>query len=90
MSIKIQLHPYLRKFTNGREEVTVTGKTVGECIDDLERQYPDVRKALRNEKGDLHDFWDIFVNSESAYPQELAKPVKDGDELNIIAIPMGG
>ena len=90
MSINILLHPYLRKFTSGLESVRVTGCTVGECLDDLERQYPDIRSAIRDEQGKLHDFWDVFVNSESSYPDELVKPVKDGDELNIITIPGGG
>lgn len=32
----------------------------------------------------------IYVNGESAYPEELAKPVKDGDELTIDLIIEGG
>ena len=34
----------------------------------------------------LEQLVDIFVNAENAYPEELAKPVKDGDKLYIIMI----
>jgi molybdopterin converting factor small subunit len=33
---------------------------------------------------------EIYVNMESSYPEELAKPVKDGDELYIVIIISGG
>jgi sulfur carrier protein ThiS len=32
----------------------------------------------------------ISVDGESAYPEQLAKPVKEGDELNILLIVGGG
>jgi sulfur carrier protein ThiS len=32
----------------------------------------------------------ISVNGESTYPKQLAKPVKDGDKLDIIFIVGGG
>jgi hypothetical protein len=43
-----------------------------------------------NKAGKLNDLWDIYVNSSSSYPEELALPVHDGDELNIIALIQGG
>jgi molybdopterin synthase sulfur carrier subunit len=36
----------LRKLTNGAERVTVTGRNVGQVIDDLERQFPGFRDQL--------------------------------------------
>ena len=38
----------------------------------------------------LLSYIDIYVNRESAYPEELNKPVKDGDELHIVIIIGGG
>ncbi|MBI2979332.1 MAG: MoaD/ThiS family protein [Chloroflexi bacterium] len=32
----------------------------------------------------------IYVNEESAFPEELARPVKDGDELHIVTMIAGG
>jgi molybdopterin synthase sulfur carrier subunit len=90
MSITIQLHPFLRQFANGQKIVEVIGKTIGECIDDLESKFPGIKAQLFDEQGKLTDLWDIYVNSESAYPELLSKPVKDGDELIILALVHGG
>jgi len=84
MSVKVRLHPYLRKCTDGRREVEVAGQTVGECIDDLETRFPGIKQQLCDERGKLLAKCDIHVNGCSSYPEELAKPVEDGDELTIV------
>lgn len=86
----MRLHPYLRKFADGREVVQVVGRTIGECVDDLEAQFPGIKQRLCDEEGKLLSFYDIYVNSESSYPEELAKPVKDGDELTVVTLIAGG
>lgn len=69
----------------------VEGSTVGECLDDLIRRFPCLKPLLFNDKtGKLHSYLEIFVNKQSAYPDELVKLVKNGDELRIINIIMGG
>jgi len=91
MAITIKLHnSYLKKFTDDRDTITVNGKTVGECIADLERQYPSVRQSLQDENGTFRDYWEIYVNSASAYPEEMTKAVKDGDEIALVAVISGG
>lgn len=90
MSIKVNIHPVLRRFTNDQEVVEVNGNTVGQCLNDLIRQFPGMKEGLFDKKGKLLNYVEIFVNLESAFPEELAKPVKDGDELHIILIISGG
>ena len=90
MGVKMRIHPVLREFTAGQETVEVTGTTVGDCIDSLEIQFPGIKQRLCDEQGQLFSFYDIYVNSASSYPEELAKPVNDGDELTILAIAGGG
>lgn len=86
----MRLHPYLRKSAGGREVVQVVGRTIGECVDDLEAQFPGIKQRLCDDEGKLLSFYDIYVNSESSYPEELAKPVKDGDELTVVTLIAGG
>jgi hypothetical protein len=38
----------------------------------------------------LLNYVDIYVNQDSSYPEELAKPVKDGDRLSIALMIAGG
>ena len=90
MGIKINIHPILHQFTNGQAVVEVNGDTVGQCLDDLVKQFPGIETGLFGKNGKLLNYVDIYVNLESSYPEELAKPVKDGDELHIILIIAGG
>ena len=90
MSINVMLHPYLRTLANGQKVVKTEGNTVGECIDELDNKFPGMKKLLCNEQGKLHSFYDIYVNSENFYPEELDKPVKDGDKLIIVSVVAGG
>ena len=70
--------------------INVTGSTVGQCLDDLTKQYPGIKPGLFENNGKLHSYIDIYVNGESAYPEMLAKPVKNGDKLHIIFLIGGG
>jgi len=45
---------------------------------------------LFERKGKLHGYLGIFVNDAGAYPEELKKPVNDGDRINIVNIIAGG
>ncbi len=90
MSIKIDIPSYLQPFTNNMAVVEVNGSTFGGCLDHLVKQFPDIEKKLFDKNGNLFDYVGIYVNGEDSYPDELAKPVKDGDELNILYILGGG
>lgn len=90
MSIKIDIPSYLQPFTNSLEMVEANGSTVGECLKHLVEQFPGMEKMLLAKNGKLFDYVNIYINGEDAYPDELAKPVKDGDELHILYIIGGG
>lgn len=90
MSAKVHIHVTHRQFTNGQDVVTVDGSTVGECLNHLIRQYPGMEKALFAKKDKLLNFIEVFVNDATAYPNELSKPVKDGDKINLLVMLAGG
>jgi len=90
MGIKVNLNPVLYQYTNNQAVAEVNGDTVGQCLDNLAKQFPGIEKALFDKNGKLRSYIDIYVNRESAYPEELAKPVKDGDELHIVIMAAGG
>jgi molybdopterin converting factor small subunit len=87
---KIHIHKTHRQFTNGLEVVEVQGSTVGECLKDLMRQHPGMEKSIFTKNGKLNPVVEIYVNAESAYPDELAKRVKDGDDIHITLMLAGG
>jgi molybdopterin converting factor small subunit len=90
MSIHVTLHKSHRQHTNGQETVAVKGRTVGECLNDLVHTYPGLNAALFDKKGKLKNIIEIYLNMESAFPGELAKPTKPGDEIHITVILAGG
>jgi molybdopterin converting factor small subunit len=89
MSIKINIHKIHRQFTNGLDVVEVDGKNVGECLNNLIKKFPAIKNPLFK-KNKLSDFIEIYLNMESAYPDELKKPTKDGDVIHITVILAGG
>jgi molybdopterin converting factor small subunit len=80
----------MQSATGNGSVVEVKGNTVGECLDNLVKQFPDAKKHFFSSKGILFENISIYVNGESTYPKQLAKPVKDGDELNILVLIGGG
>ena len=90
MPAKVHIHTTHRPFTNGLEVVPVEGRTVGECLSELVKQFPGMEKALFAKKDKLLNNVEIYLNHTSAYPNELIKPVKDGDEIHLIVMLAGG
>ena len=90
MSVKVYIHTTHRQFTNGLEVVAVEGSTVGECLNHLIKQFPGMDKALFAKKDKLLNNVEVFLNHASAYPNELVKPVKDGDEIYLVTMLAGG
>ena len=90
MSVKINIHASFSRLTNGLTVVEVNGNTVGQCLDELVKRFPQLKKKLFEKNGTLSRIIDIYLNGESTYPEELEAPVKDGDELHIVVIISGG
>ena len=88
MSIKIQISQLMISDTDNQRVSEVEGKTVGECLRNLEKKFP--KLELFDKKGELLHYYGTYVNGESAYPNELEKPVKDGDEISLVLMLYGG
>jgi MoaD family protein len=81
----------LRKLTNGKEEVSAAGATIGEILTDLEQHYPGMKERLFDDKGQVRRFVNIFANDEDIrFLQNLETPVKDKDEISIVPAIAGG
>lgn len=90
MSVKVRIPVHLKKFTGYQEMIETAGQTIGECLENLEIRCPGIKRVIYDERGQLHPYFDICVNSQSSYPEELAKSVHDGDELTIVPLMGGG
>jgi hypothetical protein len=92
MSVKVHLHKTHRRFTAELGTIEVEGRTVGECLNALVERFPDLQPALfqGNATQRLRNNIEIYLNLESTYPDELAKPTRTGDEIHIAVMLAGG
>jgi molybdopterin converting factor small subunit len=90
MSITLNIHKTHRQYTSGLETVQVGGNTVGDCLSALIERFPEMKAALFDGKGKLKNQIEIYLNMESAYPDELKKTVHPGDEIYITVMLAGG
>lgn len=91
MSVKLKMPGVLQKYVSGRDVVEVNGNTVGECLEELVAQFPDMKQRLFQKSGklmlsEIH----IFVNGKILYPKDSEQTVKDGDELFLLFTFLGG
>ena len=91
MAHRILIPTPLRQFTGKQDSVTVPGATVGEVLNNLTNQFPDLRKQLFNDEGKVRSFVNVYLNDEDIrYMQKEATPVKDGDTISIVPSIAGG
>ena len=89
MTVKVYFHGYIAPLPNLVNVANVSGKTVGECIDEFVSLYPGVKKGLFDKSGKFSEYFVVFVNGNKVSPEEN-KPVQDGNELHIVSLADGG
>ncbi|MCB9701682.1 MAG: MoaD/ThiS family protein [Myxococcales bacterium] len=81
----------LRKYTQGQEEVSVAGTTVGEILTNLEGACPGIRERICDAEGRVRRFVNVFVADEDIrFLQNLETPVAERDEISIVPAIAGG
>ncbi|MGB0384891.1 MAG: MoaD/ThiS family protein [Ardenticatenaceae bacterium] len=83
----------LRRLTGGKRKVSVEGATINDVIEQLEANYPGVKKRLLNKNGDIKRFINVFVDGEDIRGEKgdganTAVGVKS--EISIIPAMAGG
>ena len=68
MTIKVHLYSSLWQFTSDSNMVEVSGSTIGECLDDLVKQFPKIKPVLLDKDGELSEHVCVSVNLKSTYP----------------------
>jgi sulfur-carrier protein adenylyltransferase/sulfurtransferase len=91
MSVNILIPTALRNFAGGQDVVPVEAATVDAALDALTGRYAELKKHLYNDKGELRNFVNLYLNDEDVrYLEKGATPVKDGDTLSIVPSIAGG
>jgi molybdopterin converting factor small subunit len=86
----IRIPTPLRAYTDGESKISVNGATVGEALNTLVTQYPDLQTHLFNGE-ELRSFVNIFIDDEDIrFMQGLETEIEADDSLRIIPSIAGG
>jgi molybdopterin converting factor small subunit len=90
MSVRVKLPPSLQELGGGVETLEVSGRTVGDCLEELEMKFPGIKESLLDRQGKLLRAFGIYLNADGLHPVELDTQLRDGDEIVILNFLMGG
>ncbi len=85
---KVFIPSLMRKLTEGRESTVARGRTVGEIIDDLDRQFPGFRRQVV-EGRELKHSVAVSIDGEIA-TEGLLEPVGESSEVHFVPAIAGG
>src|SRR5881397_2927930 len=91
MSVQVYIPTPFRRATNNKDRVSVDAPDVRRLLDELEENFGGLKGLVRNDRGEVHDHVNIYVNNEGIEAlQGLETALKDGDEVSIIPALAGG
>lgn len=89
--VTVRIPTPLRSATGGAAEVVCNGTTVGECVEDLERQHPGIKERICDPDGSIRRFVNVFLGDEDIrFLSGTDTPVEDGASMSIIPAVAGG
>jgi sulfur-carrier protein adenylyltransferase/sulfurtransferase len=81
----------LRKFTNNTARLQVGAGTIHSTVEELTRNFPDLRKHLLDEGGKIRSYVNIFIGNDDIRDLQHEKtPVKDDTVISIVPAIAGG
>ena len=81
----------LRRLSDGQITVDVEATNLAGAIDALDARYPGFRDRLLDEKGELRQFVNIYLNDEDVrLGSGLEASVGERDEISIVPAVAGG
>ena len=91
MAVEIRLPTILRQDAGGQATVQGQGSTLGEVLEDLVRQFPNLAGKVVTEDGNLHKFVNVYVNDDDVrYLDKLDTKVGGDDSISILPAVAGG
>jgi MoaD family protein len=87
----VRIPAALRDYTGGTAELDVTGDTVASALNHLSASYPQLRRHLYAENGELRSYVNVFVNEDDVRTLNgLKTKVQAQDTLMIVPSIAGG
>jgi len=83
----VRLRAPLSELAGGNRELELEGSTVAEVLRSLEREHPDTRGWILDERGSIREHINVFVNKEYGREDTSVTP---SDRLHVIPAISGG
>lgn len=92
MAISVLIPSPMRRFTDDQDTVTFeAASTVDELLAQLVAKYPDTKRPLRDDAGNIRRSVNIYVNDEDIrFLQGKDTALKSGDSISIVPAIAGG
>jgi adenylyltransferase/sulfurtransferase len=88
---KILIPTPLRQFTGKQDSVIAGGSTVGEVLNALTDQFPELRKQIFNDEGKVRSFVNVYLNDEDIrYLSKDKTPTGEADTISLVPSIAGG
>jgi molybdopterin synthase sulfur carrier subunit len=91
VSVSVRIPTILRTYTGGDSEVSATGATLAEVLDDLDQHFSGIKGRILDESGALRRFVNVYVdNDDVRFLDNLDTPTPDGTQISVIPAVAGG
>ncbi|WP_182524616.1 MoaD/ThiS family protein [Nocardioides dongkuii] len=91
MSVSVRIPTILRTYTGGESEVSASGATLAEVIDDLDASYSGIKGRILDDAGELRRFVNVYVGNEDVrFLDSLGTATPDGTQVSVIPAVAGG
>jgi molybdopterin synthase sulfur carrier subunit len=90
-TVEVTVAPSMRKRVGGASTVQTQGETVGQVLENLDREFPGFKKFVINKWGELRPSILVFLNRVDIRSlQGLKTPLNHGDRMDIYVLLSGG
>jgi molybdopterin converting factor small subunit len=91
MAVRFSLPTVLARLADGHTTLEATGSTLGDAVGDIAQRFPRLAPRLQDANGGPYPFVTYYLNDEDVrFRSGFATPVREGDEITVVAAIAGG
>jgi molybdopterin converting factor small subunit len=86
-----RIPPVLRPLTGDQVEIDAAGATLGDALNELFAEYPELRERMIGDDGEIRRFVNVYVDDEDVRTRSgLTTELEPGSEVIVLPAMAGG